>query len=395
MGQERRSHRDPSEELQALRRRVAVLEAQLAQRTASEEKRATYENLFKYSGESMLVIDPDTHLVLDANSSAARRLEYRRDGLLGLKLEDIEVRDVERRSNALMWESTVSGTMFYECRYRRQDGSEMPVEVSSRLVQFGGKYVLLNSVRDITKRKEMEDALRESQRQLEAQNEELRAFNHTVAHDLKTPLTAIIGYADLLCGRYDAMSPDRVDDLLEAIVRTGYTMSNIIDELMLLAGVREAEVELEPIEMGTVVADALDRLAYTLQDREVEVIQPDTWPGAVGHGPWVEEVWVNYISNAIKYGGKPPRVELGAQALTDDRVRFWVKDNGPGLSAADQVKLFAPFERLHQVRIQGHGLGLSIVRRIMEKLGGKAGVASEGVPGRGCTFTFDLPATTR
>jgi PAS domain S-box-containing protein len=342
----------------------------------------------------MLVIDPDTHVVLDANASAARRLEYQRDELLGLTLNDIEVRDAESRSNALMWESTVSGTMFYECRYRRQDGSEMPVEVSSRLVQFGGRYVLLNSVRDITKRKAMEDALRESQRQLEAHNEELRAFNHTVAHDLKTPLTAIVGYADLLCSRYDAMSLDRVEDLLEAIVRTGYTMSNIIDELLLLAGVREAEVELCPLQMGTIVADALDRLTYTIQDKGVEVIQPDAWPVAMGYGPWVEEVWVNYMSNAIKYGGMPPRVKLGAHALSGGKVRFWVRDNGPGLSTADRAKLFAPFERLHQVRIQGHGLGLSIVRRIIEKLGGEVGVESEGVPGRGCTFTFDLPAVT-
>jgi two-component system, sensor histidine kinase and response regulator len=104
----------------------------------------------------------------------------------------------------------------------------------------------------------------------------------------------------------------------------------------------------------------------------------------------VAEVWANYLSNAIKYGGDPPRAELGADLPADGRVRFWVRDNGPGLSPEDQARLFAPFERLHQVRAQGHGLGLSIVRRIVEKLGGEVGV--ESAVGQGSTFWFTLPA---
>jgi len=127
------------------------------------------------------------------------------------------------------------------------------------------------------------------------------------------------------------------------------------------------------------------------------------WPAALGYGPWIEEVWVNYLSNAIKYGGQPPRMELGADPLPNPppqagegkgggMVRFWVRDNGSGITPEDQSRLFAPFTRLDQIRAGGHGLGLSIVRRIVEKLGGQVGVESQ--VGSGSTFSFTLASST-
>ncbi len=114
---------------------------------------------------------------------------------------------------------------------------------------------------------------------------------------------------------------------------------------------------------------------------------------ALGYAPWVEEVWVNYLSNAIKYGGRggePPRMELGAEAQADGMIRFWVHDNGAGITPEDQARLFTPFTRLDQVRAAGHGLGLSIVRRIADKLGGHVSVDSQ--IGEGSTFSFTLAA---
>ena len=110
----------------------------------------------------------------------------------------------------------------------------------------------------------------------------------------------------------------------------------------------------------------------------------------MGHAPWVEEVWVNYISNAIKYGGQPPRVELGADVLADGAVRLWVADNGAGLPPDVHARLFTPFSRLDQIRARGHGLGLSIVRRIVEKMGGQVGVQSGAAGTIGCRFYFTL-----
>jgi signal transduction histidine kinase len=104
----------------------------------------------------------------------------------------------------------------------------------------------------------------------------------------------------------------------------------------------------------------------------------------------VEEIWVNYLSNALKYSGRPPHIVLGAARQPDRRVRFWVQDNGRGIHPEDQAKLFMPFSQLSQAQTEGHGLGLSIVQRIVEKLGGEVDVESE--PGQGSTFSFILPA---
>jgi signal transduction histidine kinase len=123
---------------------------------------------------------------------------------------------------------------------------------------------------------------------------------------------------------------------------------------------------------------------------EIIVENAEAWPVAAGYAPWVEEVWANYVSNALKYGGTPPRIELGATLEGDAMVRFWVRDNGAGLSAEQQSNLFKMYSRLDTKRVEGHGLGLSIVQRIVNKLGGQVGV--ESAVGQGCTFSFTLPA---
>jgi len=145
------------------------------------------------------------------------------------------------------------------------------------------------------------------------------------------------------------------------------------------------------------VALAQRRLAGMIKENQAEIIlqEASAWPVALGYGPWVEQIWVNYLSNAIKYGGRPPCVEMGATQQPDNMIRFWVHDNGNGLSLDEQAQLFTPFTRLGQVRAQGYGLGLSIVRRIVEKLGGQVGIESDGVPGHGSVFFFTLPSADR
>jgi two-component system sensor histidine kinase/response regulator len=155
-----------------------------------------------------------------------------------------------------------------------------------------------------------------------------------------------------------------------------------------------AEVDMGPLDMAKVVDEACQRLVYMVEEYQAELVLPleHAWPVSVGYGPWVEEVWVNYLSNALKYGGRPPRVELGATVQEDGIVRFWVHDNGPGLTPGEQGRLFTPFTQLDQARAKGHGLGLSIVRRIVEKMGGEVGVESE--VGQGSTFFFTLLAAS-
>lgn len=227
--------------------------------------------------------------------------------------------------------------------------------------------------------------------------EDSKSFAKTVAHDLKTPLTTILGFAAMLSDSQARISPEKQHEALQTIVRTSLKMNNIIQELLLLAAVRQSEIKTGPIQMAGVVSAAKQRLWGVIEDSEAELIIPDTttWPTVVGYAPWVEEVWINYISNAIKYGGEPLRVELGVDSAYETfpsghkMARFWVRDNGPGIPLEDQEQLFNQFVRLDQVRAEGHGLGLSIVSRVVEKLGGEVGV--ESFPGQGSTFFFTLP----
>jgi two-component system sensor histidine kinase/response regulator len=231
--------------------------------------------------------------------------------------------------------------------------------------------------------------LRRLSAELQARNEELDAFSHIESHDLKGPLTLVIGHASFLEETWPTMPAEEVQKHLQAIVRSGYKMINIVDELLLLSSVRKEEVESTSLDMSNIVNEARRRLAHMVEKHRAEIILPDGWPTALGHGPWVEEVWGNYLSNAMKYGGRPPRVELGATEQEDGTVRFWVRDNGAGLTPEEQAQLFTPFTQFAQGRAKGYGLGLSIVRRIIEKLGGQVGVESE--VGRGSVFYFTLP----
>jgi len=245
---------------------------------------------------------------------------------------------------------------------------------------------------EVAERRKAEEALRQYTAELRTRNEELDAFARTVAHDLQNPLGAINGIANILVADYVDMSPERLEEYLQAIVRGSRKATNIVDELLILASVRQHDVNPVPLDMAAIVDEAQQRLFDMINENQAQITQPEHWPVALGYAPWIEEVWANYISNAIKYGNSPPHIELGATPQSNGTVCFWIKDNGAGLTPEEQARLFTPFTRLSEARAQGHGLGLSIVRRIIEKLGGTVGVESKGVPGQGSTFSFTLTA---
>lgn len=219
---------------------------------------------------------------------------------------------------------------------------------------------------------------------------ELDAFAHTVAHDLKNPLGVVMTYADFLVRDDDVMDEAKHAWILQTVARNAHRMRNIIDELLLLGSVRQADVPLEQVDMGLIVSIVQDRLAQLIEECAPVIVVPESWPVAIGYQPWVEEVLANYVSNAIKYGGEPPLVELGAEACANEMVRFWVKDNGSGIAEEYHSSIFEQFTRLDVQRVEGHGLGLSIVKRIVDKLGGEVGVESSAEGGS--TFSFTLPA---
>jgi PAS domain S-box-containing protein len=258
------------------------------------------------------------------------------------------------------------------------------------LAADGSVERVLILAREVTDQVEAQNTLHQQNQDLKALSQELDAYAHTVAHDLKQPLTAIVGLTDLLQEALAGQVDERTERIVGMVGDTACKMSDIVQGLLLLASARQHEVVQRPLDMAAVVEAARMRLARDLDAYDCDLIVPDAWPRAMGYAPWVESVWTNYISNALKYGGRPARVELGAAEEDAGMVRFWVRDNGTGLTAEEQGRLFSPFSQLERSSQVGHGLGLAIVRRIVGKLGGQVGVDSQ--PGEGSTFWFTLPA---
>jgi PAS domain S-box-containing protein len=369
---------------------------------ALRENEERYRLLFQEATEGIGLFDAKTGIIMDCNQALVELVGRKKSELVGQPQEILYSPKASpgQVSRTLELHRGEKAGQVLETQVVTRTGEIRDVEIKASLLDLRGKPVLQGIFRDITQQKQAEQALRRYNAELQTHNEELDAFAHTVAHDLKNPLGSLMGFADTLAAYHETMPDEEQSACMKAILRNGQRMSNIIDELLLLASVRKEDVTLVPLDMSELVAEARHRVDYIVKDRSIRFIVPlaSAWPPAVGHAPWVEEVWVNYLSNAIKYGAPPPEthqslhIELGAEVLPNGMVRFWVRDNGRGLTPDEQARLFAPFTQLQQVRAKGHGLGLSIVRRIVEKLGGQVAVESEGVPGKGSLFSFTLPA---
>jgi two-component system sensor histidine kinase/response regulator len=226
---------------------------------------------------------------------------------------------------------------------------------------------------------------------LQSQNRELKAYAHTVAHDLKLPLNVMLLTSHLITDK-----PDLTDEELKSYARqisaTVYKMDKMIDNLLLFAKVSNTEVPVEAVDMSVVLENVLERISPLIKEHQVQINTPASWPVAIGYGPWIEEVWANYFSNAIMYGGKTPHIELGASLQPDGIARYWMRDNGRGISMRDQKQLFTAYSPVDFAHNSGNGLGLSIARRIVEKMGGQTGCESE--LGKGSLFFFTLRAAS-
>jgi PAS domain S-box-containing protein len=379
---------------------------------ALRESEAKYRRIVETANEGIVSLDSQARITF-ANRQMAAMLGYTVEEMLGQKIESFLAEDQLSDHAAQMKNRALGKSAVYERCFRRKDDSPHWALISASAIldangEFAGSFGMLA---DITERKRAESqreaalaALRQSHAELQTRNEELDAFAHTVAHDLKNPLGVMASYAELLLDTYGDLPDENVRQALVTVSRSGRKAGNIIESLLMLASVRKQDVQAVPLDMAHIVDEAVLRLADLIQDSGADLHMPDraSWPVALGHAPWIEEIWVNYLGNAIKYGGPRPRIELGAARLPPlsatgegqggGFIRFSVRDYGPGLTSEQQARLFAPFERLGQARVEGHGLGLSVVRCITEKLGGQAGVVSQPGTLRGSTFYLTLPA---
>ncbi len=349
------------------------------------EGEVTIRALISALAEGLLVVDSDQRIVL-VNQRLEEMLGYPASSLVGRPLDSVlpdRFAGIHQRHVQAYFQEPYLRAMGQglELVARRQNGAEFPVEISLSYLDTAVGRFGLALVTDMTRRKQAEQALLEK-------NVALNTFAQTVAHDLLSLVSTLVGLSEYLAEGSHHVPQSDLQEYLTTIARSGRKMDNIINELLLLSSLRQDEVILSPVEMVPVVETALFRLHETIKAEQVKIIQPDNFPAALGYAPWIEEVWFNYLSNAIKYGGRPPHVEIGSTLTDDGYVRFWVKDNGVGVAADRRDQIFMSGQRLEYYPAKGHGLGLSIVQQIVHRLSGQ--VSLESAEGQGSIFSFSL-----
>lgn len=265
-------------------------------------------------------------------------------------------------------------------------------ELQQKDKKLKGRLLVIN---DISSLKNTENTLHETNQILSQENmksqkliDELDAYAHTVAHDLKTPLNGIAGFSELLVGEIENGDYEQARNLSLYINEAAFKMVHIIDGLLLLSSVRSEEVEKSVLDMRAIFESAIKRIQSQIDQSKARFNSLHFGAPVLGYAPWIEEVLVNYISNAIKYGGEPPEITIASRE-EEGLVWICVEDNGPGIPEGKQDKLFVAYSRLSPHKAEGHGLGLSIVKRILDKLGGA--VKAERIPNGGSRFSFGLP----
>ncbi|MCZ7557274.1 MAG: ATP-binding protein [Bacteroidia bacterium] len=341
--------------------------------------------------DGVLVLDAFDRVV-DVNPAALAVLQRDDRPIIGMRIDQLsaipaDVLDEFRDAAEAQAEVCIEEQYWYDVRVSTLHGKKN--RQRGRLVVF----------RDISARKLAELELKRYAEELEAGNAELDAFAHTVAHDLRAPLSVVIGFSDSLQNLRDLLSDEEVREHLSFISGAGKKMQGIIDALLLLANVRRnSDVPISVLDMPSIITDVLSSHAERIRGRNADVSGFDQCPEVLGHTVWIENVWSNYLGNALKYGntadGKRMEIRLGWDNVASpgsegSMIRFWVRDNGKGLNEGERARLFTPFTRLHLDEAEGHGLGLSIVERIVKRLGGDVGV--ESTVGEGCLFWFTLP----
>ncbi len=260
-----------------------------------------------------------------------------------------------------------------------------------------GRHRMIGAVIDITQRKKAEQqtesanrALVEQTSELTAVNKELEAFAYSVSHDLRGPLRAIDGFSGILLEEHTDQLDTEGRRLLTVVRENSGLMGQLIEDILELSRIGRSAMERARIDMRKVVAAAVQQAQQQQADRELPIKVHDL-PPAVGDERLIQQVWINLLSNAAKFTAprESPAIEVRGVVENNEHV-YSVKDNGAGFDMKYSGKLFSLFERLHsREEFAGTGVGLAIVKRIVERHGGR--VWAEGKVNEGATFYFTLP----
>lgn len=287
----------------------------------------------------------------------------------------------------------IRGAVRYQSEIQRKDGSRFPVEVivHPHLDELDGMDSYFLFANDITERKKAEDERGRLIAGLKEKNEELERFTYTVSHDLRAPLVTILGFLGFLERDIASGRTDRIKKDITQIAEAANKMQGLVVELLELSRVGRIKNPSKLVPFEAIVRDALAMVAGQITLRNVQVEVAPNLPMVYGDAARLTQVLQNLVDNAIKFmGGQPkPRIEIGYREAADEGVVFFVRDNGAGIDPQFHEHIFGLFNRLDP-RVEGTGIGLLLVKRIIETHGGRIWVESEGLE-RGATFCFTLP----
>lgn len=263
-----------------------------------------------------------------------------------------------------------------------QSNDELRKEIAERM---RGEAEIIELNRDLAHRAQL----------LEVANQELEAFSSSVSHDLRNPLSRILGYASLLEDGSVGTLNESGQKYVSRITAAGRKMSTLIDDLLRLSRSAQAQLSLTTVDLNKLLENVLGDLDQEIQSRPI-VWTLGALPVVTGDSSLLYQVLTNLVSNALKYSRKrnPAEIEIGSSILSPGEHTIFVRDNGVGFDPLKAERLFAAFQRLHpDEQFEGTGIGLANVRRIIVRHGGRVWAASN--PGQGATFYFSLPSTTK